>query len=56
MTGLAEANDLKGIFKTKVKGDLATVNIEQKVKIAKEAEIQARNVLGNYKICILYLP
>jgi TldD protein len=42
VTGLAEANDLKGLFKTKVKGDLASVNIEQKVKIAKEAEIQAR--------------
>src|SRR5437016_3728989 len=42
VTGLAEANDLKGLFKTKVNGDLASVNIEQKVKIAKEAEIQAR--------------
>src|SRR5919199_3756584 len=40
--GLAEANDIKGLFKTKVNGDLHGVDIEQKIKIAKEAEIQAR--------------
>jgi TldD protein len=40
--GLVESNNIKGLFKTKVKGDLASLDIEQKVKIAKEAEIQAR--------------
>jgi TldD protein len=42
VTGLAQSNDIKGLFKTKVNGDLHSVDIEQKVKIAKEAEIQAR--------------
>jgi TldD protein len=42
VAGLARSKIVKGLFKTKVKGDLANIDIEQKVKIAKETEIQAR--------------
>ena len=46
---------VKGLFKTKVKGDLASIDIEQKVKIAKEAESHARRYSMTIKVCILYL-
>ena len=42
VAGLAAYKIVRGLFKTKAKGDLASIDIEQKVKIAKEAESQAR--------------
>jgi TldD protein len=47
--GLAEAKVVKGIFKTKVKGDLSTIDIEQKMKTVREAEIQARKYSATIK-------
>src|SRR5919108_1933638 len=40
--GLASSNLAKGLFKTKIKGDLSSIDIEKKVRITKEAEEQAR--------------
>lgn len=40
--GLAESKMAKGTFAAKVKGDLAGIDIEQKVKVAREAEAAAR--------------
>jgi TldD protein len=47
--GLAEAKVVKGIFKPKVKGDLSNIDIEQKMKTVREAEIQARKYSTNIK-------
>jgi TldD protein len=40
--GLASSKLAKGLFKTKIKGDLSSIDIETKVRITKEAEEQAR--------------
>lgn len=40
--GLAESKMAKGTFVAKAKGDLAGIDIEQKVKVVKEAEATAR--------------
>jgi TldD protein len=47
--GLAETKVVKGIFKPKVKGDLSNIDIEQKMKTVREAEIQARKYSTNIK-------
>jgi TldD protein len=40
--GLAESRMAKGVFAAKVRGDLAGIDIEQKVRVAREAEAHAR--------------
>ena len=40
--GLASSKLAKGLFKTKIRGDLSSIDIENKVRITKEAEVQAR--------------
>ena len=40
--GLASSKLAKGLFKTKIRGDLSSIDIENKVRITKEAEEQAR--------------
>lgn len=40
--GLAESRMAKGTFAAKVRGDLAGIDIEQKVRVAREAEAHAR--------------
>ncbi len=40
--GLAESKMAKGTFVAKAKGDLAGIDIEQKVRVAREAEVAAR--------------
>jgi TldD protein len=40
--GLATSKLAKGLYKTKIKGDLSSIDIENKVRITKEAEEQAR--------------
>lgn len=40
--GLAESRMARGVFAAKVRGDLAGIDIEQKVRVAREAEAHAR--------------
>ncbi len=40
--GLASSKLAKGLFKTKIRGDLSSIDIENKVRITKEAEEEAR--------------
>lgn len=47
--GLAESRLAKGLFKTKVNGDLDSIDIEQKVKITKDSEEQARKYSSTIK-------
>jgi TldD protein len=47
--GLAESRLARGLFKTKVNGDLESIDIEQKVKITKDSEEEARKYSSNIK-------
>ena len=47
--GLAESRLAKGLFKTKVNGDLDSIDIERKVKITKDSEEQARKYSSTIK-------
>ena len=47
--GLAESRLARGLFETKVNGDLDSIDIEQKVKITKDSEEEARKYSSNIK-------